>query len=147
MNFMPNEAVLFGTEGKGLILTTHRVRYQFEAMGNAEIKSIMLEELASCAMVQSSNIILLVLAGICFIVGILVGVGGRGNEGALIIGVVLAIAFVLAYFASRRRVLALASAGTTIIINTQEMKLDTVKQFIEQAEAAKNARYLIGKGI
>jgi hypothetical protein len=147
MNLMPKEVVLLESEGKSLILTTHRVRYEFEAFGNSEIRSIMLEELASCAMVRSSNIIFLVLAGICLILGVLVAAGGRGNEGALIIGVLVAVVFVVAYFASRRQVLALASAGTTISVNTQRMKLETAKQFIEQTEAAKNARYLLGKVI
>ena len=143
MNLMPNESVLLESEGKSLILTTHRVRYQVEAFGNAAIRSIMLEELASCALVRSSNIILLVLAGICFVLGLLVAAGGRRMEGALVIGVILAVVFVIAYFASRRQVLALASAGTTIMVSTQGMKLEVAKQFIERTEAAKNARYLL----
>ena len=145
MNPMQNETVLLETEGKRLILTTHRVRYQTEAMGSAEIKSIMLEELASCAMVRSSNIILLILAGICLALGVLVAASGPRNEGALLVGVLLALVFVIAYFASRRQVLALASAGTTISVNAQGMKLEAVKHFIEQTEAAKNSRYLIGR--
>ena len=143
MNLMANESVLFESEGKSLILTTHRVRYQVEAFGNASIRSIMLEELASCALVRSSNIILLVLAGISFVLGLLVAAGGRRMEGALILGVLLAVVFVVAYFTSRRQVLALASAGTTIMVNTQGIKLEVVKEFIERTEAAKNARYLL----
>ena len=143
MNLMPNETVLLESEGKSLVLTTHRVRYQFEGVGNAEIRSIMLEQLASCAMVRSSNIIFLVLAGICAVIGFLAAASGGRNEGALIIGLLLAVVLVIAYFASRRQVLALASAGTTIIVNTQGMKLETAKQFIERTEAAKNVRYLL----
>jgi hypothetical protein len=146
MNPMRNETVLFESEGKSLILTTHRVRYQFEALGNAEIRSIMLEELASCAMVRSSNIIFLVLAGLCLLLGAGVASAGRETGGAFIVGFILAVVFVIAYFASRRQVLALASAGTTITVSTQRMKLETAKQFIEQTEAAKNARYLLGRG-
>jgi len=143
MNLMPSESVLLESEGKSLILTTHRVRYQVETFGNAAIRSIMLEELASCALVRSSNMIFLVLAGICFVLGLLVAAGGRGMEGALVIGVILAVVFVITYLASRRQVLALASAGTTIMVNTQGMKLDLAKQFIERTEAAKNERYLL----
>jgi hypothetical protein len=146
MNLMPNESVLLESEGKSLILTTHRVRYQAETFGNAIIRSIMLEELASCAMVRSSNIILLVLAGVCLVLGFLAAVIAPGGQRALMIGVVLAVVFVIAYLASRRQVMALASAGTTIMVNTQGMKSETAKQFIEQTEAAKNARYLLGRG-
>lgn len=146
MNLMPNESVLFESEGKSLTLTTHRVRYQVETVGNAVIKSIMLEELASCAMVQSSNVIFLVLAGVCFVLGLIVTAAGRSGGAPLFIGILLTVVLVLAYFASRRQVLALASAGTTISVNAQGMRPDTTKQFIEQVEAAKNARYLLGRG-
>jgi hypothetical protein len=105
----------------------------------------MLEELASCAMLRSSNIILLILAGICLLGGVMVAASGPRNEGALIVGVLLSMVLVIAYFASRRQVLALASAGTTITVKTQGMKLEAVKEFIEQTEAAKNSRYLIGR--
>jgi hypothetical protein len=143
---MPNESVLIETEGKTLALTSHRVRYQSEAVGNTTIRSIMLEELASCAMVHSSNIILLILAGVCFLGGLFVYASQPRADGALVFGVLLAVVLVIAYFASRRKVLALASAGTTITVNMRGMKLDTVKNFIEQTEAAKNKRYLIGRG-
>jgi hypothetical protein len=146
MNSMPNEIVLFESESKRLILTTHRVRYQFESLGNAEIRSIMLEELASCTLLRSNNIIFLVLAGVCFILGGLVAAVGRDTEVALIIGILLSIVFVVIYFATRQQILALASSGTTIKVNTESMKLETAKQFIEQAEAAKNVRYLLAKG-
>jgi hypothetical protein len=146
MILMPNESVLLETEQKILILTTHRIRYQSEAFGSAEIRSIMLDELASCVMVQTSHIILLILAGICLLGGIVVTTSGPRNEGALMIGVLLAVVLVIAYFASRRQILMLASSGTTITVNTQGMKLDWAKQFIEQTEAAKNARYLLGRG-
>ena len=64
-------------------------------------------------MVRSSNVILLILAGVCFLLGILVAASGPRNEGALLIGVVLALILVVAYFASRRQVLA-AVAGLEI---------------------------------
>jgi len=147
MNLLANERVLQESSSKRLILTTHRVRYQVEVLGKAEIKSIMLEELASCAMVRSSNIILLVLAGGVFLLGVLAAANGPRNEGALGIAFIVAIAFLIAYFASRRQIIALASAGATISVSTKGMKVETIKQFIDQIEAAKNARYLLGRGI
>jgi hypothetical protein len=55
MNLMPSEKVLLESTGKDLILTTHRVRYEYEALGFGEVRSIMLEELASCAIVPASQ--------------------------------------------------------------------------------------------
>jgi hypothetical protein len=89
----------------------------------------------------------LVLAGICFVLSLLVGSRSR-NDGALYTGVIIAIVLVIAYFASRRQVLSFASAGTTItviVMFAAGMRMATAIQFIELAEAAKNARYLLGR--
>lgn len=146
MNLMPNESMLLEWKGGILILTTHRVRYQVETFGNTEIKSIMLEELASCTLVRSSYIIFLVFAGICFVLGLVIAAffnsPGETRGGAFLIGLVLAVVFLIIYFTSQHQVLTLASAGTTISVN---MKLEAAKQFIERTEAAKNARYLLGR--
>lgn len=142
MDLMPNESVLIESEAKRLVLTTHRIRYQYESAGSADIKSILLEELASCALVRRSHIALLVLAAIGVATAVLASDSGS-NEAALVIGGVFAVVLVVAYFGSRHQILELASAGTTIRVQTQGMKLDTAKQFIERIEAAKNARYLL----
>lgn len=144
MSPMQGETVLLKVAGNRLILSTHRVRYETEDMGNATLKSIMLEELASIVMVRSSNVILLILAGISVTLGFFVAVGGRAEE-PVVIGAVGAIVFVVLFFASRHQALSLASTGTTITVNTQGMKPEAVKEFIEKTEAAKNSRYLIGK--
>jgi len=147
MNLMTNEKILLESDPKGLILTTHRIRSEDEAVGNAQIKSIMLEELASCAIVQSSNNMLLVLAALCLFIGFVIIASSRGGAEPLVLGFVIALVLVLAYFASRQQVLALASAGTTIRTNTKGMKLQAVKQFMDRVEAAKNERYLIGRRV
>lgn len=141
MNLMENETVLLELT-KQLTLTTHRLRYQTRAMNDVKIKSIMLDELASCAMTQTGNGILLVLALLAFLGGLFISVSEANKEGALIIGLIFAAILIIAYFATRRQVLSLASAGATIRLNTHGAKLDAVKDFIEQTEAAKNLRYL-----
>lgn len=118
-------------------------------MGSGEIISILLEELASCAMVRASQPVLLILAAIAFVLGIfgsLMGGSYGNNSGAFIIGVIVAVLFVLFYFGSRRQVLSLASAGATIQVSVVGMKMEMVKDFIEQAEEAKNARYFSRTG-
>lgn len=146
MNLMQGERILFESPSKVLTLTTHRVRYEMSTAGGAVLKSIMLEELASCSMTRTSNPILLVLAAICFILGFISATSGR-EEGAFIIGIVLALVFVVAYFSTRRQVVALASAGATIYVAISGLSQEAIRQFIDQAEAAKNSRYLLGSGI
>jgi hypothetical protein len=140
MNLMPSEKVLLESTGKDLILTTHRVRYEFEALGFGEIRSIMLEELASCAMTRTSKPIFLIIAAICFLAGLSIG---RGLSAG---GIVLALIFVVIYFVTRKQSLLLASAGATITYDTRGMSPEDVKKFIDRTEAAKNERYLLAKG-
>ncbi len=137
MNLLPNEKVLLRSDEEDLVLTTHRVRYQAKAWRNVEIRSIMLDELASCALTRSKNTMFLVAAALSLIFGDAVIAAGSGK--------VLAALLVLAYFTNRRQILALASAGTRISFDIEGMAPETVVQFIERAEAAKNSRYLIGR--
>lgn len=137
MNLMPGEKVLLESDGKTLVLTTHRVRYEIDALGSGEIKSILLEELASCAMTRTSNPILLVVAAICFLVGLVTG------RGAIAGGFILALILLIIYFVTRKQSLLLASAGATITFDTRGMSPEDVKKFIDRTEAAKNDRYLL----
>jgi len=143
MKLMPDEKILLESDDKELVLTTHRVRLEAESLGHARVVSIMLDQLASCAMTRTSQPIFLIIAGICFISGVVIAANGRGNESGFIGGIILAATFSVIYLVNRQQVLALASAGATINVNTQGMKLDAVKSFIERAEVAKNARYLL----
>lgn len=140
MNLMPSEKVLLESDGRILVLTTHRVRYEAEALGSGEIKSIMLEELASCAMTRTSSPIFLIIAAICFIAGAYIG--GSVTTG----GIVLALIFLVIYFVTQKQSLLLASAGTTITFDTRGMNTEDIKKFIDRTEAAKNERYLLAKG-
>ena len=143
MRPMQGETVLLKVAGNRLILSTHRVRYETEDMAHTTLKSIMLEELASVAMVRTNNVVLLILAAISLTLGVAISAGNRAEE-PFIIGALGAAILVVLFFASRKQVLSLASAGTTITVSMQGMKLDAVKEFIERTEAAKNARYLMG---
>lgn len=69
MELLPQERLLLESDNGTLKLTTHRLRYEARAGGEMNIKSIMLEELASCAVTRSSQPILIVLALICLLIG------------------------------------------------------------------------------
>ena len=66
ISMLPGERVLFESRSGALRVTTHRVRYERISGGNVAIKSIMLEQVASCAMVRHTNPQLLVAAAACF---------------------------------------------------------------------------------
>jgi hypothetical protein len=152
MYLMSGESILHESqfEAGSLILTTHRVRYQTESFGYSQIQSIMLEELSYCALISTSSPGLLVLAVICTLVGFLAGFAAivNTNEPAHLVlgiagGIMFGGLFALLYFASRRRILYLASAGGRIDVPTKSIKAENLRGFIDAAEAAKNARYLL----
>ena len=142
---MPDEKVVLQSEAGTLILTTHRIRHQTESFGDARIISIMLEELASCAMARTSYPLFLVLAALCAAVGLLLTVANRGDAAPLGIGLVLALIFIILFFSSRQEIISLASAGATIRVSTSSMKKGESKHFIDTTESAKNERYLLLK--
>lgn len=144
MVLLENESVL-SELGNKLTLTTHRVRYESETFGGAETKSIMLEELSSCAMVRTSHIILLVAALLVFLVGLFVWLSENNKEFAIIIGASAAAVLIIAYLVTRWQVPALESAGTTITLNTHGSTSAAIELFIEATEAAKNIRYLTSR--
>lgn len=139
--FLPNEKIL--SNRKGLTLTTHRIRYQSEVWGSSQIKSIMLEELASCVVTRSSNPVLLVLAALCFLVGIVFSLNNRDAAPLLIGAIVLASVLVVVYMTTRQQVLLLESGGTTISASVEVANMIELRGMIDEIEAAKNERYLI----
>ncbi len=142
MNLFPDEQILLKSPSGSLVLTSHRIRYDVQATGSGELISIMLEELASCATVSSSNSVFLIIAAISLISGAFAAFGVH-NDGSIlfVVGLVIALLFVGLYFGTRQQVLAFGSAGATICINAGGIKKEVIMEFIEQAEAAKNRRY------
>src|SRR5690242_10212902 len=112
MRPLHGEQVLYRSKSGRMTLTTHRVRFERKGTGFATIKSIMLEELASCAVLRESYPWLLILAVVVMLTGILAA--AQVGAGAFIGGGVVALLLVLAYFGSQQQVIHLASAGTTI---------------------------------
>jgi hypothetical protein len=149
MHLLQNEQILLESDAKTLRLTTHRVRYHSTSWGSADLVSIMLEEVSSCGMLHRSFPILLGLAGLALVLFLGGQFGGQQAASAGISGpeiragaILGAILFVILYFATRFHVLSIRSAGDAIRIRMSGMTTERVMHFIEQIEAAKNARLL-----
>jgi hypothetical protein len=154
MKSLPGERVLYKAPGGRLIITTHRVRYERQSGGTTTIKGIMLEEVASCAMIRKTYPWLLIWAAFSALGGLLLAFSALGGlllafsagVAGLMLGMVLALVLGLAYLLSREQVVAIASPGATIFLNLQGWSLHDARELIEQVEAAKNARYLVLRG-
>ena len=141
MNRLPGEKVLLESDNQTLVLTTHRVRY--DAIGKSggwadrtELVSIMLEELASCAITHIRYPILLLLALVGVLLAVIV-------EERAIVGIAQAVFFAGVFFMSQRQELLLTAAGgTRIQVNANNMPLSALRDFVDEVERAKNERFL-----
>lgn len=152
MNLMHGESILLESISGKLVLTSHRIRYEAGSFGQAQLKSIMLEELSSCALQRSSAPIFLVLGALSLVLGLIAGVvAGVATENVLpsVIGIGLGIAFAglfsILFLITRQQVLAVASSAATITVDVSEMTVERARHFIDAIEAAKNVRYLLGR--
>jgi hypothetical protein len=138
MNYFPDETLLIESDNNVLVLTTHRVRYDAIGRGGGwadrtELVSIMLEEITSCAITRTSYPILLLLA----LAGLLLALLA---DDMAIIGIALTVLFAGGFFLSQRQVLLISSAGSKIQVNTAGMSLQSVREFVDEIEKAKNQR-------
>lgn len=136
MTMMPDENML--AQSGGLVLTTHRIRVETQT----QITSIMLEELCSCETRFASHSFLLTLAGLFAVFGLII-TNLTGDESDFLWGVIFSVIFVAIYFATRKAVITLASAGARINLERKKTSLQEAKQLIDQIEAAKNQPYLL----
>ena len=142
MQFLPGETLVMESDPKGLTLTTHRVRSHQEGGGQGDVVSIMLEEIASCAVTRRSIPIFLIVAGIVAIGTLFLASDAWNPGGILLVGGGLTLVFVFLYFVTRRQTIEIASAGATIRQSVVGMKMEQVLEFVNCIEESKNRRYL-----
>ncbi|HSF81773.1 MAG TPA: hypothetical protein VLA49_11095 [Anaerolineales bacterium] len=134
MNLIPNEKILLESDNKELVLTTHRVRHTFPRRGELRLTSLTLDALQSCELRRVSSPMWLYLAGISFLLGIVLY---DDSPAFFIAGLILAAISVYAYYATQRQVLRLASAGGAIVADVQGLTQQALLEFIDAVETAK----------
>ena len=136
VKLLPEEKVLIEANDGILTLTTHRVRLDQRASGKSRLIGITLDAVASCGLVTRSLPLLLVVAGLIALFGFVQLTQRSGTDtGAVLL--LVAAAFVAAYFFTRSSVLAVASAGETISVAVKGMSRDAIVDFVETLERAK----------
>jgi hypothetical protein len=136
---LPDEEVLFRSDGGTLILTTHRVRLDARSLGRAELISILLDQVASCAQMHNRHPILAVLAAVAGLAGLM---ALPDQFGFLLL--IIAVALTIAYFFVQPNVLVVRSPGHAIVVSVGGfggMPTGRVREFIDQLEFAKDQRY------
>lgn len=137
MKHLTNEKAIIETDGNVLVLTSHRVRYNATAMSTSDFMSIMLEEVASCGIVKKTRPILLVIAVGFAILALYVW--SKSSVNAIAGPMIMAGIFGLAYYLTIRKMLEIASAGSSILVNVSKMGMTQIIEFVDELEIAKNA--------
>jgi hypothetical protein len=137
----PGESTVLEAFNGTLVLTTHRVRLDNRSSGESQLISMTLDAVASSGVVTRSSPWLLVLA-LAFGVAAIIG----AKEGGTIAPVLFftGALCVVAYFATRRAILAISSAGETIAVPIRGAALERLVAFVNALEQAKLAMTLNG---
>jgi len=141
MKLLPGEQIILQSEPKSVTLTTFRIRSEHDTTGSGEVISILLEEVASCALKRSSRPVFLVLAALSFLASFMIASGTYNGPSIIFMGAIIGVIFVVLYFTTRRQLLEIASAGAVIRKNAVGMKMETAIDFIDAVEEAKIAKF------
>jgi hypothetical protein len=140
MEMLPGERQVSASSDGSVLLTSYRVRLD---QGSAFI-SIFLDQVASCSLGTRSHPVLLVIAAVVWL-GSFQFAGERVGTPAFLIGTLIGALIVGLYVTSRTQVIAIASPGETIRIQTRGMTRAACIQFIDDLEGARLA-LLRGRG-
>jgi hypothetical protein len=139
---LSDERVLLSDEhDESFVLTTHRVRSIRQWWGRKQVHSMMLEEVVSCSIHGKSAPIFLLLAGLSVVGGTLFGVALRTDATPLVVGVIVGLLFVVAYVASIRQSIEVASPRASIVISAKGMSVEDAMRVIDAVEQAKDDRF------
>jgi hypothetical protein len=130
---LPEESVISRSPDDQIVVTNFRVRYSTNEGRN--LVSLMLDNVDSIRLQYESRP-WLVLAGIvCLVAGWVFRVAS--DKSYVIIAVIAAIACFLLYWNSRRHVITISSASSSILFQIKDMTTDSVLEFINQVEDAR----------
>jgi len=129
------EQIITQSDGAIVTLTNLRIRYSARQFGKAHIISIMLKKISSIEVKYQSNVILLILAVMGFVVALF---GFANNESELaLFGLVAGGILIASYIGTRKHTLSITSdGGKEILFHTKGMKQEAVLKFMNQVEHA-----------
>lgn len=142
-HLLEQEEILTTSADNLITLTNIRLRYQ---SGNDHFISMMLEKICSIEINYKSKFWALLLGIILIILGGGFAATQRYDQAIGFIGVIIGIILIIFYMVTRKHVVQITSGcGTKIIFFTKGMKRESLLDFINKIEAAKNKRYISGK--
>ena len=161
MRYLDNEELLWESENKQLMLTSHRLREMKKSLFGSTIKSMMIEDLISCEMRTHFHFKFLKYAALLFfaingsvyilnhylfeaeIIKFFFGDVHLGPATAQMIfnlSIAIVIAFITLFLTSIQRIVSFNSLGLTIDFQLNRLDFDKRESFISKVEEAKSRR-------
>ncbi len=140
LSLFPDENIVTQSSDGSVTLTTHRICYEYKALGQSYNQSIMLEHITSCENYFNSSIIALIIGCAALLLGFFAASNNQGSVAATMIALTVACGGI--YWLSRKSFIVIASPSTKMMIRTKGMRKDLVLAFINKVEQTKHARLL-----
>lgn len=130
---LPNEEVIFSSDKDTLILTSMRIRYQSKGNGHSIFWTLMLDNVACCAIATRSHPLLILLALILGASGFLSSL--EDFRGLLWIACILVM---VAYAYTRSKILSIESrGGGNLKVPILGLGKDQTIEFVNEVERAR----------
>jgi len=140
IKLFPDEKIILKSDNNQVILTSHRICYEYKEWSRAYNQSIMLEHITSCENHFMKNKWLLIFSFIFLISGI--SSVAKGEDDVFGILILFSFAFVFMFWLTRKSFIVIGSPSTKMNINVKRMRRDKVLSFINSVEQAKHLRLL-----
>lgn len=129
---LEGEHIIMNSRDAALSLSNFRVKYEAKAQGSSMYKSVPLTKISCCSLLTKSSPVLLVIAVLgliaCFVPQL---------EQLRIVGGVVAVVFVLAYFLTKRgRIQITSDCGEAISVSTSGLSHEEARKFVEAVALA-----------
>lgn len=131
-HLLPEEQILTKSESSEVVLTNYRLRYSVD---NAELTSIMLDQISGVRILKQNKPWLIALAGLSLVAAAVFAT--EPDKSYPVIALIAAVVFILLYYATRAHVITVSSSSMSIVFQTKGMGSDKVLQFVNQIEDAR----------
>src|SRR5580658_7309439 len=142
MQPLADEEILVNSNQDKIMLTNQRIHLSDREWGRAHQLTIFLENISSIEMIYKSNPLLVILMGVCLLVGLYASSRGYQSDTILQNGCfIFSVIFLVFWIFSKSRMVTIHSrGGSKLNFRVTGMKTSEVIGFIDKVIAAKAAR-------
>jgi hypothetical protein len=140
INLLHDEEVIKESSDGTVVLTTHRLCSEQKELGRSYTQFILLENVSATELQQLAQWWQLFVGA--FLVGVVFLVGRFSVGEAAVVAAIIALFFILRFRLTRKSYIIVTAPGSKIQINVTPMKQDSIHQFMNAVDKARNNRII-----